>query len=136
MVEQIDSSLPVFHVESTGDPAKSRVLHRNMLFPLLTCNLNQAQSSQDDVSRINSLDGESVSLDLVEEPYTGPMACSRTKGITKQTVDIVTKANNLMEQHFGIIQEVQWSDFNPDYPDLFAHIEAGFRSIQHWLMNR
>ena len=35
----------------------------------------------------------------------------------------------LMEPHFGVIGETQQCDLNPDYPDLFAHIEAGFLSI-------
>ena len=33
VVEQINPNLPVFCVESTGDSNKTRVLHRNVLFP-------------------------------------------------------------------------------------------------------
>ena len=29
-----------------------------------------------------------------------------------------------MEQHFEIITKAQELDFDPDYPDLFAHIES------------
>ena len=57
------------------------------------------------------------------------MTRSRTKGITTKTVDIVVKGNQEMEQHFGLITESLELDFNPNYPDLFAHIEAGFTSI-------
>ena len=64
------------------------------------------------------------------------MAHSRAKCTTTQNVDIVAKANQEMEQHFGVIMESQESDFNFDYPDFFAHIEAGFTSIQQWIMNR
>ena len=34
VVEQINPNLPVFHVESTGDSNKTRVLHRNIAIPL------------------------------------------------------------------------------------------------------
>ena len=71
VVEQINPNLPVFCVESTGDSNKTRVLHRNMLFPLLTHDLDQTQSSEDDVPEINSSDEESDSLDLEENPIKG-----------------------------------------------------------------
>ena len=57
------------------------------------------------------------------------MMHSRTKGTTTPNVDIVVKANTLMEQHFGITGGTQECDLNPDYLVLFAHIEAGFLSI-------
>ena len=128
-MEQKDPKLPVFLVENTENPTKFRVLHRNMLFPLLTSDLDQNQISRDEISQINISDEESECLDPVEQPYTGPMTCSRTKGTTTPNVDVVMKANTLMEQHFGIIGETQECDLNPDYPDLFTHIEAGFLSI-------
>ena len=91
VVEQKDPNLPVFLVENTENPTRSRVLHRNMLFPLLTQNLDQTQTSEDTVPENNSSDEESESLGLEEESYKGPMTHSRTKGITTKTVDIVTK---------------------------------------------
>ena len=54
---------------------------------------------------------------------------SRNKGTTTPNVDVVVKANTLMEQHFGIIKETHECDLNPNYPDLFTHIEAGLLSI-------
>ena len=134
-MEQKDPNLPVFCVGNMENPTKSRVLHTNTLFPLLTHNLDQNQFSRDETSQINISDEESEHLDPVEQPYTGPMTHSRTKGATTPNVDVVMKANTLMEQHFGIIEETQECNFNPDYPDLFTHIEAGFLSIQWWLMN-
>ena len=130
-MKQIRSNLPVFRVKITGDSNKTRVLHRNMLFPLLTQNLDQTQTSEDTVSENNSSDKESESLGLEEESYKGPMTHSRTKGITTQTVDIAVKANQEMEQHFRLILGSLELDFDPNYPDLFAHIEAGFTSIRH-----
>ena len=118
------------------NPTRSRVLHRNMLFPLLTSDLDQNLISRDEISQINISDEKSECLDPVEQTYTGLMMCSRTQGTTTSNVDIVMKANTLMEQHFGITKETQECDFNPDYPDLFTHIEAGFLSIRQWLMNR
>ena len=106
-MEQKDPNLPVFHVENMENPIKSRVLHRNMLFPLLTHDLDQNQSSRDETSQINISDEESECLDPVEQPYTGPMKHSRTKGATTPNVDVVMKANMLMEQHIGIIEETQ-----------------------------
>ena len=126
VVEQINHDLPVFHVENTGDASNTRVLHRNMLFPLLTCNFDQAQSLEDNVPQINSSDEESEGLDPEEGSYKGPMTCSRTKGTTTPTVDIVAKANQEMEQYFGITTKSQESYSDSNYPDLFAHIEAGF----------
>ena len=128
-MEQKNPNLPVFLVQNTENPTRSRVLHWNMLFPLLTSDLDQNQISRDEISQINISDEESECLDLVEQTYTGPMMHSRTKGTTTPNVDIVMKANTLMEQHFGITGETQECDLNPDYPDLFAHIEAGFLSI-------
>ena len=151
VVEQVDSKLPVFKVESTGDLVRTRVLHRNMLFPLLTHALDpvqpeekvvpaEVQSSEGDVPEvtdIDSTDEESDSLDLAEEQsYKGPMTRSRTKCTSAPTINVVAKANKLMEQHFGMAQEVPEQDFDPDYPDLFAHIEAGFTSIRQWWTNR
>ena len=69
-----------------------------MLFPLLTKNLDQKQTSKDIILENNSSDKESECLGLEEESYKGPMTCSRTKGITTKTVDIVTKANQKIEQ--------------------------------------
>ena len=81
-MEQKDPNLPVFLVENTENPTRSKVLHRNMLFPLLTQNLDQTQTSEDTVPENNSSDEESECLGLVEESYKGPMTHSRTKGIT------------------------------------------------------
>ena len=129
VVEQKDPNLTVFLVKNTENPTKSRVLDRNMLFPLLNRDLDQNQFPRNEISQINISDEESECLDPVEQPYIGPMTCSRAKGTTTPNVDVVMKANTLMEQHFGIIGEAQEYNFNPDYPDLFAHIEAGFLSI-------
>ena len=91
--------------------------------------------SRDETSQ-NNISDEFECLDLDEQPYTGPVTHSRTKGATTPNVDVVMKANTLIEQHFGIIEETQECNFNPDYPDLFAHIEAGFLSTRWWFMNR
>ena len=136
VVEQKYPNLPVFQVENTDNSTKSRILHRNMLFPLLTQNLDKKQTSEDTISESNSSNEESESLGLEEESYKGPMTRSRTKGITTQTVDIAAKANQEMEQHFGLIMDSLELDFDPNYPDLFTRIEAGFTSIRWWLMNR
>ena len=136
VVEQKSPSLPVFLVENTENPSKTRVLHRNMLFPLLTQNLDHTDTLVNTVLKNDSSDEESESLGLEEDSYKGPMTHSRTKGTTTQTVDIAVKANQEMERHFGLISESTELDFDPNYPDLFAHIEAGFTSIQHWLMNK
>ena len=135
-MKQKDPNLPVFLVENTENPTKTRVLHKNMLFPLLTQNLDHTDTSENTVSKNNSLDEESENLGLEEDSYKGPMTCSGTKGTTTQTVDIAVKANQEMEQHFGLITESVQLDFDPNYPDLFAHIEAGFTSIRWWLMNK
>ena len=100
-----------------------------MLFPLLTSDLDKNQISRDEISQINISDEESEYLDPIEQTYTGPMTCSRTKGTTTPNVDMVVKANTLMEQLFGITGETQECDLNPDYTDLFAHIDTGFLSI-------
>ena len=128
-MEQKDPNLPVFLVKNIENPTRSRVLHRNMLFPLLTHNLDLNQFPRDETFQINISDGESECLDPVEQPYTGPMTHSRTKGTTTPNVDVVIRVNTLMEQHFGIIGETQECNLNPDYPDLFTHTEAGFLSI-------
>ena len=57
------------------------------------------------------------------------MMRSTTKGTTTQTVDIAVKANQEMEQHLELVSQSTKLDFDPNYPDLFAHIEAGFTSI-------
>ena len=54
VVEQKDPNLPVFLVENTENPSKSRILHRNMLFPLLTQNLDKKQTSEDTILENNS----------------------------------------------------------------------------------
>ena len=118
-------NLPVFLVESIENPTKTKVLHRNMLFPLLTQNLDH----KDIVINTESKDKESESLGLEEDAYKGPMTCSRTKGTTTPTVDIAVKANQEMERHFELDSESVGLDFDPNYPDFFAHIEAGFTSI-------
>ena len=128
VVEQKGPHLPMFLVENTENPTKTKVLHRNMLFPLLTQNLDHTKN--------DSSDEESESLGLEEDSYKGPMTRSRTKGTTTQTFDIAMKANQEMERHFELVSESAELDFNPNYPDLFAHIEAGFTSIQRWLMNK
>ena len=81
-----------------------------------------------------SEDKESESLGLEEDSYKWPMTRSRTKGTTTTTVDIAVKANQEMKQHFELDSESVELDFDPNYPDLFAHIEAGFTSIRRWLM--
>ena len=136
VVEQKGSNLPVFLVENTENPTKTRVLHRNMLFPLLTQNLNHTDMLTNSVSKNNSSDEESDNLGLEEDSYKGPMTRSRTKGTTTQSVDIAMKANQEMEQHFELVSESAELDFDLNYPDLFAHIEAGFTSIRQWLMNK
>ena len=97
VVEQKSPSIPVFLVENTENPSKTRVLHRNMLFPLLTQNLDHTNTLVNTVSKNDSSDEESESLGLEEDSYKGPMTCSRTKGTTTQTVDIAVKANQEME---------------------------------------
>ena len=60
VVEQKDPNLPMFHVENTGDPNKTRVLHRNMLFPLFTHDLDWVHIHQKmTCQKINSSDEES-----------------------------------------------------------------------------
>ena len=148
VIQQVDPKLPVFRVESTGDTKRVRVLHRNMLFPLLTQEKNQdlssnesetqeknderEHSSEDDVLLVDSSDEESESQDPAEEPYTGPMTRSRTQGAAAQPVNAVLKANTLMEQHFGVMSKDDELEFDPNYPDLFARIEDGFTSIRRW----
>ena len=85
-------------MENTENPTKTRVLHRNMLFPLLTQNLDHTHTLVNTVSKDNSLDEESENLGLEEDSYKGPMTHSRTKGTTTQTVDIAVKVNQEMEQ--------------------------------------
>ena len=65
VVEQKDPNLPMFLVENTENPTKSRVLWRNMLFPLLTSDLDQNQISGDEISQINISDEKSECLDPV-----------------------------------------------------------------------
>ena len=125
-MEQKNPSLPVFLVENTVNPSKTRVLHRNMLFPLLTQNLDH----KDTVTNIVSEDEGSESLGLEEDSYKGPMTHSRTKGTTTPTIDIALKANQEMEKHFELDLKSVQPDFDPNYPDLFAYIEAGFTSIR------
>ena len=145
VLEQVDPKLPVFKVENTEDSTRVRVLHRNMLFPLLTYDLDYIQSppgTEEDVLPLDSSDSEEDTEEpecpdpAEEKPYEGPMTRSRTKGTTTQSVEAVTKANKLMEHHFGMVTEVPVLDYDPDYPDLFAHIEAGFISIRQWLVNK
>ena len=135
-MEQKNPSLPVFLVENTENPSKTRVLHRNMLFPLLTHNLDHTNMLVNTIQKKDSSDEKSESLGWEEDSYEGPMTCSRTKGTTTQTVDIAIKANQEMERHSGIVFQSTKLDFDPNYPDLFAYIEAGFTFIRHWLMNK
>ena len=130
VVKQKSPNLPILLVENIENPTKTRVLHRNMLFPLLTQNLDH----KDTVTNTVSEDKESESLGLEENSCKGPMIRSRTKGTTTPTVDIAVKANQEMKQHFELDSKSVELDFNPNYPDLFAHIEAGFTSIRRWLM--
>ena len=129
-MEQKCPSLPVFLVENMEIPSKTRVLHRNMLFPLLTQNLDHKDTVIDTVSE----DEEFESLGLEENSYKGPMTRSRTKGATTP-IDIAVKANQEMEQHFGLDPKSIQLDFDPNYPDLFTYIEAGFTSIRQWLIS-
>ena len=92
VVEQKNPSLPVSLVENMAIPSKTRVLHRNMLFPLLTQNLDHKDTLIDTVSE----DKEFESLGLEEDSYKGPMTRSRTKGTTTP-IDIAVKANQEME---------------------------------------
>ena len=89
-------------MENTENPSKTRVLHRNMLFPLLTQKLDHTDMLVNTVQRNDSSDETSESLGLEEDSYEGPMTCSRTKGTTTQTVDIAIKANQEMEISFSI----------------------------------
>ena len=130
VVEQKNPSLPVFLVENTEIPSKTRVLHRNMLFPLLTQNLDHKDTVIDTVSK----DKELESLGSGENSYKGPMTHSRTKGTTTP-MDIAVKANQEMERHSELDPKYIQLDFDPNYPDLFAYIEAGFTSIRHWLIS-
>ena len=134
--KQVDSKLPVFRVINTENPSKSRVLHRNMLFPLLTQQLeeDQVQSSVDDVPIIDSSDDESESLDPADQPYTGPMTRSRAKGTVAHTVDVEARANLLMEQHFGIVPSDLNQELGNNYSEQFARIDHGFPSMSQWLM--
>ena len=92
VVEQKNPGLPVFLVENTEIPSKTRVLHRNMLFPLLTQNLDLKDTLTDNVSE----EKEVESLGLEENSYKGPMTRSRTKGTTAP-IDIAVKANQEIE---------------------------------------
>ena len=58
VVEQKSPSLPVFLVENTENPSKTRVLHRNMLFPLLTKNLDHTDTLVNTVPKNDSSDEE------------------------------------------------------------------------------
>ena len=80
-------------MENIENPTKTKVLHRNMLFPLLTKNLDH----KDTVINTVSEDKESESLGLEEDSYKGPMTHSRTKGTTTPTVNIAVKGNQEME---------------------------------------
>ena len=60
-------------MENTETPTKTRVLHRNMLFPLLTQNLDHTDMLANTVSKNDSLDEESENLGLEEDSYKGPM---------------------------------------------------------------
>ena len=102
-----------------------------MLFPLLTQNLDH----KDTVINTVSEDRESENLGLEEDLYKGPMTHSRTKGTTTP-IDIAVKANQDMERQFELDLKSIQLDFDPNYPDLFAYIEAGFTSIRRWLMHK
>ena len=54
VVEQKSPSLPVFLVENTENPSNTKVLHRNMLFPLLTQNLDHTDTLVNTVSKNDS----------------------------------------------------------------------------------
>ena len=130
VVEQKNPGLPVFLVENTEIPSKTRVLHRNMLFPLLTQNLDHKDTLTDNVSE----DKEVESLGLEENSYKGPMTRSRTKGTTAP-MNIAVKANQEIERQTELDLKSIQLDFDPNYPDLFAYIEDGFTSIRRWLIS-
>ena len=83
---------------------------------------------KDTVTDTVSEDKEFESLGLEENSYKGPMTHSRTKGTTTP-MDIAIKANQEMERHSELDPKSIQLDFDPNYPDLFAYIEAGFTSI-------
>ena len=115
-------------VENTEIPDKTRVLHWNMLFPLLTQNLD------DTLIDTVSGDKEVESLGLEENSYKGPMTRSRTKGTTTP-MNIAVKANQEIERPTELDLKSIQLDFDPNYPDLFAYIEDGFTSIRRWLIS-
>ena len=129
-MEQKNPGLPVFLVENTENPNKTRVLHRNMLFPLLTQNLDHKDTFIDTVSK----DKEVESLRSEETSYKGPLTRSRTKGTTTP-MDIAVKANQEIERPTELDLKSMPLDFDPNYPDLFAYIEDGFTSIRRWLIS-
>ena len=149
VVEQVDPKLPVFRVESSGEIPKSRVLHRNMLFPLLTHDLDQVQSSGDDVPD-GTPDGEGVPIEEAEiidssdeisespdpaiEPYTGPVTRSRAKGTPALAVDVAAKANKLMEKHFEVSSENTEVESEQISLYMFALILSGFLFIRQWML--
>ena len=51
VVEQKGPNLPIFLMENTETPTKTKVLHRNMLFPLLTQNLDHTDTLANTVLR-------------------------------------------------------------------------------------
>ena len=149
VIEQVDPKLPVFRVESTGEKPRSRVLHRNMLFPLLTQDLDKAQSFENDVSEqapvengalddrtedIDSSDDISESPDPADEPYTGPVTRSRAKGTAAFPVDVAVKANKLMEEHFEVITEDTTVESDSIYFYMFALFMSGFLFIRQWML--
>ena len=77
VVHQIKTGVPVYKVWSEGVPPKTCVLHRNMLFPLLS----KLESDQSDVEvSVSPVEGQDI-----EDPVdkcAGPLKKSRTKKTT------------------------------------------------------
>ena len=120
ILEQTRPGLPVYRVQLQGENAKTRVLHRNMLFPLLP-----NQESEENVETVEDRDENPVEAiipettenetddDIGDDPteeqsYSGPVTRSRAKA--QEPVNALVKANLLMEEHFDNVEETSKQD--------------------------
>ena len=46
VLECVKPNLPIYHVQKMGEKIKTRVLHRNLLFPLICRNLGKNHNDQ------------------------------------------------------------------------------------------
>ena len=90
VISQKPKGIPVFVIRSLGKDKRERMLHRNMLYPLI-------YEQHGDVDHGSLVEDQSESVDdsLEDQPIQqGPMTHSHTKALLK--------ANLLMSEHFGI----------------------------------